>query len=213
MVRRFALALIGLLAFPALAQAPAPAPAPLPAPAPAAHVFATVKVALETGMGTIIVAVETERAPITAANFLRYVDQKRLDGTNFYRADPIAPNFGLIQGGVRNDPKRLLKPIAHEPTTGTGLSNTDGAISMARAAPGSATADFFIIVGDMSALDAKPDQPGDNLGFAAFGHVTDGMDVVRKILASPTSPTDGEGVMKGQMLAPRVAILHAHRVS
>lgn len=210
MHRRFALALIGLLAFPALAQEPAVVPAP---PPPPAHVFATVKVTLETDAGPITLAIETERAPITAANFLRYVDQKRLDGTFFYRADPVAPGFGLIQGGVRNDPKRLLKPIAHEPTTKTGLSNTDGAISMARAAAGSATADFFVIVGDMSGLDAKPDQPGDNLGFAAFGHVTDGMDVVKRILASPTSPTAGEGVMKGQMLTPKITILRAHRVS
>ena len=215
MLHRFA-PLFCLIAAPALAQMTAPAPVPLPAPAPAvapAPKPATVKVALETSFGTITVEVETERAPITAANFLRYVDQKRLDGTNFYRADPIAANYGLIQGGTRNDPKRTLKPIAHEPTTKTGLSNTDGAISMARGAPGTASGDFFIIIGDMGALDAKPDQPGDNLGFAAFGRVIDGMDVVRKILASPTSPTEGEGVMKGQMLQPKIAILHAHRLS
>ncbi|HWI85405.1 MAG TPA: peptidylprolyl isomerase [Sphingomonas sp.] len=215
MFRRFAPVLC-LVAAPALAQMTAPAPLPAPALAPVvapAPKPATVKVALETSLGTITIEVETERAPITAANFLRYVDQKRLDGTSFYRADPIAANFGLIQGGTRNDPKRTLKPIAHEPTTRTGLSNNDGAISMARDAPGTASGDFFIIVGDMSALDAKPDQPGDNQGFAAFGHIVDGMDVVRKILASPTSPTEGEGVMKGQMLQPRIAILHARRLS
>ena len=215
MLHRFA-PLLCLIAAPALAQMTAPAPVPPPAPAPTvapAPKAATVKVALETSVGTITVEVETERAPITAANFLRYVDQKRLDGTSFYRADPIAANYGLIQGGTRNDPKRTLKPIAHEPTTKTGLSNTDGAISMARGAPGTASADFFIIIGDMSALDAKPDQPGDNQGFAAFGRIVDGMDIVRKILASPTSPTEGEGVMKGQMLQPKIPILHAHRIS
>jgi peptidyl-prolyl cis-trans isomerase A (cyclophilin A) len=201
MLRRIAL-LIALIAAPALAQTPAPAPAPT-APAPA-----TVKVALTTSLGVITVAVETQRAPITAANFLKYVDQKRLDGTSFYRADPIQANFGLIQGGTRNDPKRILKPIAHEPTTSTGLSNTDGAISMARDGPGTATGDFFIIVGDMSALDAKP---GGDPGFAAFGHVVDGMDVVHKILSSPTSPTEGVGVMKGQMLAPKITIISARR--
>jgi peptidyl-prolyl cis-trans isomerase A (cyclophilin A) len=210
MLHRFAL-LAGLLALPAFAQAPAPAPAPSPVVAPAPRP-ATVKVALETGLGTILIEVETERAPITAANFLRYVDQKRLDGTGFYRADPVAANFGLIQGGTRNDPKRTLKPIAHEPTTKTGLSNTDGAISMARNTPGTATGDFFIIIGDMSALDAHPDQPGDNQGFAVFGHVVEGMDVVHKILGAPTDPNAGEGVMKGQMLQPKIAILHAHRV-
>lgn len=215
MLIRFAL-LLGLLSTPLLAQTPAPAVAPTspnpPAAAPAPKP-AIVKVALETSLGTITIEVETERAPITAANFLRYVDQKRLDGTGFYRADPVAPNFGLIQGGTRNDPKRTLKPIAHEPTTKTGLSNTDGAISMARNTPGTATGDFFIIVGDMSALDAHPDQPGDNQGFAVFGHVVDGMDIVHKILTAPTDPNAGEGVMKGQMLQPKIAILRAHRLS
>jgi peptidyl-prolyl cis-trans isomerase A (cyclophilin A) len=201
MFRRFALALC-LLAAPVAAQAPSPAPAAADASLP--------RVAIETSLGTITVAVDSARAPVTAANFLRYVDQKRFDGTSFYRADPIAANYGLIQGGTRNDPKRTLKPIAHEPTTTTGLSNTDGAISMARDAPGTATGDFFIIVGDMSALDAKP---GGDPGFAPFGHVVDGTDVVHRILAAPTSPTEGEGVMKGQMLAPKIAILHARRVS
>ncbi len=213
MPHRFALVL-ALLSTPAFAQAPAPAPPvtpTLPAAAPA-HVPVTVRVALETGAGTIVVAVETERAPITAANFLRYVDQHRLDGTSFYRADPIQANFGLIQGGTRNDPKRVLKPIADEPTSRTGLSNTDGAISMARGGPNSATGDFFIIVGDMSSLNAKPAQPGDSNGFAVFGRVVEGMDVVHKILASPTDPNAGEGVMKGQMLAPRIPILKAHRI-
>lgn len=215
MLARFALALC-LIAAPALAQtaqpAASPPPAPAAVPAPPAHVPATVKVAIETSLGTITVAIETERAPITAANFLRYVDQKRYDGTSFYRADPVQKDFGLIQAGTRNDPKRTLKPIPHEPTTKTGLSNTDGALSMARNAPGTATSDFFIIVGDMSGLDAKPGAPGDNQGFAVFGHVVDGMDVVHKILLSPTDPNAGEGVMKGQMLSPKITILKAHRV-
>ena len=212
MLRRFALALC-LFAAPLTAQTTAPPPpAPAAIPAPAAHVPATAKVAIETSLGTITVAIETERAPITAANFLRYVDQKRYDGTFFYRADPVQKDFGLIQAGTRGDPKRTLKPIPHEPTTKTGLSNTDGALSMARNAPGTATSDFFIIVGDMSGLDAKPGAPGDNQGFAVFGHVLDGMDVVHKIMLSPTDPNSGEGVMKGQMLAPKIAILKAHRV-
>ena len=83
---------------------------------------------------------------------------------------------------------------------------------MARNAPGTATGDFFIIVGDMSALDAHPDQPGDNQGFAVFGRVVEGMDVVHKIMASPTDPNAGEGVMKGQILLPRIPILRARRV-
>ena len=219
MLRRFAMALC-LIAAPLQAQTQTAAPAPIAPvvstpqpPAPPVAQPKTVKVAIETSLGTITVAVEVERAPITAANFLRYVDQKRYDGTSFYRADPVQKDFGLIQGGTRNDPKRTLKPIPNEPTTKTGLSNTDGALSMARNGPGTATGDFFIIVGDMSGLDAKPGAPGDNEGFAAFGHVLDGMDVVHKILLSPTDPNAGEGVMKGQMLKPKITILHAHRVN
>ena len=215
MLRRFALAL-ALIAAPLSAQTQTPSPAPaaavVPPPATATVAPKMVKVAIETSLGTITTAIEVERAPITAANFLRYVDQKRYDGTFFYRADPVQKDFGLIQAGTRGDPKRTLKPIPHEPTTKTGLSNTDGALSMARNAPGTATSDFFIIIGDMSGLDAKPGAPGDNQGFAVFGHVLDGMDVVHKILLSPTDPNAGEGVMKGQMLAPKIMILHAHRV-
>jgi peptidyl-prolyl cis-trans isomerase A (cyclophilin A) len=177
------------------------------APAPA-----TVKVVLKTSVGDIVLAVETQRAPITAANFLRYVDQKRLDGSDFYRAMVITgddPQSGLVQGGLRGNPKRVLKPIAHEPTSVTGLSHVSGAISMARADPGTATADFFIVVGDLTSLDAQPD--GGDPGYAVFGHVVDGMDVVRSILGQPRSSTAGAGVMKGQMLAAPVKILTARR--
>ena len=203
MFARFALLALAVLPLvPVLAQEPAPAAAPQPA---------VVRVVLETAEGPIVLALEKERAPVTTANFLRYVDEKRLDGVAFYRATPIGQGYGLIQGGVRNDPKRVLPPIAHEPTTKTGLSHVDGAISMARAAPGSANADFFITVGDLVSMDADPRQPGDNQGFAVFGRVVEGMDVVRRILAAPTSPTAGEGAMKGQMLAPPIRIVRARR--
>lgn len=189
-----------------LAQEAAPAPAPSP-------VAKTVPVALTTTVGAITIAVEVERAPVTAANFLRYVDQKRLDGTAFYRAFtyPTAPDHGLLQGGTQGDPKRDLKPIAHEPTTKTGLTHDDGAVSMARRAPGTATGDFTIILGGMKGLDADPAASGDNQGYAVFGHVTEGMDVVRAIVAMPRDPAKGEGVMKGQMLSPTVKILTARR--
>jgi len=214
MFRRFAsAALLWLCAMPVLAQtAVPPVPAPVQAQAPAATPKpATVRVALQTSAGPIVLELEKERAPVTTANFLRYVDQKRFDGTSFYRATKVAEGYGLIQGGVRNDPKRVLPPIAHEPTSRTGLSHVDGAISMARAAPGSATADFFITVGAMPSMDADPKQPGDNLGFAAFGRVIEGMEVVRRILDAPTSPTEGEGAMKGQMIAAPVQIIAARR--
>jgi peptidyl-prolyl cis-trans isomerase A (cyclophilin A) len=105
----------------------------------------------------------------------------------------------------------LYAPIAHEPTTKTGLHNVAGAISMANNGPGTARADFFILVSDMPGLDASG-PGGDANGFAAFGHVTEGMDVVRKIWTAPVSATKGEGAMKGQMLDPPVRILHAERV-
>ena len=173
---------------------------------------ALVNVRLETTEGPIIVALEQGRAPITTANFLRYVDEKRFDGISFYRAVNVAPGFGLIQGGIRGDARKLLPPIKHEPTTVTGLSHIDGAISMARNAPGTADASFFITVGAIPSMDADPKQSGDNLGFAVFGHVTEGMDIVRHILQEPTSPTEGEGVMKGQMLVQPVRILSARRI-
>ncbi|QXQ08503.1 peptidylprolyl isomerase [Sphingosinicellaceae bacterium] len=188
-------------------------PAPLP-PSPPTHVYATTRVVLQTTVGKIVIAVETERAPVTATNFLRYVTEKRLDGTNFYRALNLAPGIGLIQGGVRGDPKRSLKPIAHEPTSKTGILHTDGTISMARAAPGTATGDFFILAGDIPSLNAQPDSypAGKDPGFAAFGHVVEGMDVVQKILAAPVSPTAGTGAMKGQMIVAPVRILTAKRL-
>ena len=173
---------------------------------------ALVNVRLETTEGPIVVALEQGRAPITTANFLRYVDDKRFDGISFYRAVNVAPGFGLIQGGLRGDARKLLPPIKHEPTTVTGLSHIDGAISMARNAPGTADASFFITVGAIPSMDADPKQSGDNLGFAVFGHVTEGMDIVRHILQEPTSPTEGEGVMKGQMLVQPVRILSARRI-
>jgi len=178
-------------------------------PAPAG----AVRIALDTADGPILVEVYPDKAPITAGNFLRYVDEKRFDGATFYRASkvPNAPEYGLVQGGVQNDPKRVLKPIAHEPTTKTGLSHVNGALSMGRTSPGTATSDFFICVGDMTYMDADPKQPGDNLGFAAFGKVIEGMDTVKKILAEPTSPTAGEGVMKGEILAKPVKIITARR--
>lgn len=173
-----------------------------------------VRVTLMTGLGAITLDLAADKAPLTVANFLRYVDAKRFDNTAFYRAvhAGLGSSTGLVQGGLRNDPARVYPPIAHESTTTTGLHHVDGTISMARYAPGSAASEFFICVGDQPYLDADPGQPGDNLGFAAFGRVAEGMDVARAILAAPTSPTEGEGVMKGQMLSPVVPIVSARRV-
>lgn len=209
-LRRALLAAALLLPFPALAQeAPVPTPTPTPAPAPKP---ATQKVAIDTSFGRIVLELETERAPITARNFLRYVDQKRLDGITFYRTVKVVDKFGFIQFGIDGDPKRALPPIKHEPTTLTGVKHVNGAISTARLAPGTARGEFTISVGDQPSLDADPTRPGDNLGYAAFGKVVEGMEVVWKILDAPTSPTAGEGVMKGQMLSPKIRILKVTRV-
>ena len=215
---RSVLAAALLLAAPPLLAQEAPAAPPVEQPPeqaqPAAPQYRTVRVKLDTAEGPIVFELEAERAPITTANFLKYVDQKRLDGTSFYRAYNIPghPGLGLIQGGAKSDPKRMLPAIQHEPTTKTGLSHKEGAISMARGAPGSAQADFFIILGDLSSLDANPAAQCENQGFAVFGHVAEGMDVVRKILAAPVSATEGVGAMKGQMIEKPIAISTARRL-
>jgi peptidyl-prolyl cis-trans isomerase A (cyclophilin A) len=192
--------------FLALAAQVVPTPLPPPAVPPAP---ATVRVVLDTADGRIVLALEKERAPITTANFLRYVDQKRLDGIGFYRTAKGGPGFGFVQFGVQNAPKRVLPPIKHEPTTQTGIKHLSGTISIA---PGTASGDFTIMVRDQPGLDADPSKPGDNMGYAAFGHVVEGMDVVQRILDAPTSATAGEGVMKGQMIVPPVVIRTARRV-
>jgi peptidyl-prolyl cis-trans isomerase A (cyclophilin A) len=195
MIRRslFVLFALMLTAAPVSAQDGPPAP---------------VRVALDTSAGTIVIELDP-RAPITVANFLRYVDEDRLDGTSFYRAMNLGAVGGLIQGGPSGASDRVLPGIAHEPTSQTGLRHGDGVVSMARFEPGTATGDFFIIVGDnLGSLDAGDADPG----FAAFGRVVEGMDVVRAILTSPRSPTAGEASMVGQMLEPKIEIRDARRL-
>ena len=202
-IRFLAAALLAALPAPILAQ---PTPAPV-SEAPAAEL---VPVAIETSLGRIVIALDKTHAPVTTANFLRYVDAHRFDGENFYRAMHVADG-GLIQGGISSDARKLYPPIAHEPTSQTGLKNVAGAISMANAGPGTARADFFILLSDMPSLDAGGPR-GDANGFAPFGHVVEGMDVVKKIWASPVSQTKGEGAMKGQMLEPTIKIIKAERL-
>lgn len=203
-----AFALLAAVAAPSFAQPAPPAAAAVEAPAPKADL---VPVAIETSLGRIVVALDRGRAPISTANFLRYVDARRYDGESFYRAMKVTGGEGgLIQGGIRSDSRKLFPPIAHEPTSKTGIRNVAGTISMARLEPGSARADFFILTTDIPGFDAG--DPSDPDGYAAFGHVVEGMDVVKAIFATPTSPTLGEGAMKGQLLDPPVKILKAARV-
>jgi peptidyl-prolyl cis-trans isomerase A (cyclophilin A) len=174
---------------------------------------ARTRVRLQTDKGVIVAELADDKAPITAANFLRYVDARRMDGAAFYRAAraPGAPTIGLIEAGVR-DAVKLFPPIAHESTLATGLRHLDGTLSMARFAPGTATSDFSICCGDAPYLDAHPDQPGDNQGYAAFGQVVEGMDVARAILALPTTGAAQTPAMQGQMIDPPVRIVSARRV-
>jgi len=174
-------------------------------------------VKIETALGAIVVELSADKAPITVANYLKYVDRGLFNGATFYRASRppgyAAADYGLIQGGLQNDPKKVLPPIAHESTIKTGLTHkTEGTISMGRHAPGSAQADWSITLGDMSYLDADPKDPKANPGFAAFGHVVEGLDVVQKIIVLPTDPTKGEGAMKGEMLKQPVRITKVSRV-
>ena len=197
---------------PASANAALPANEAVPArpPAPPADV---VRVRLTTDAGAIVLALDGRRAPVTTANFLRYVDQHGFDGTSFYRAARTrgATGRGFVQGGIRRNAMRTLGQIAHEPTSRTGLRHVDGTISMARLEPGTAMGDFFITVGPMPSMDADPRRRGDNQGFAAFGRVVEGMDVVRRILAAPTAANAGAGAMRGQMIERPVMILSARR--
>jgi peptidyl-prolyl cis-trans isomerase A (cyclophilin A) len=191
----------------AATQAPA-ADAPPAAEAPPADI---VRVVMHTALGDIVLGLDRGHAPITANNFLRYVDAKRYDGTTVYRAMKLDEEgkYGLVQGGLQGNPKRLFKPIAHESPAATGLSNVDGAISMARGDPGTATSDWFIVIGDLAALDGKP--ADNDPGYAVFGRVLEGMEVVHALLEQPRDADKGDGVMKGQMIAQPVKVISVRR--
>jgi peptidyl-prolyl cis-trans isomerase A (cyclophilin A) len=198
MLTRFAI-LLAAFSMPALAQS---TPADLTGPPVAAS--DVVPVAIDTSAGRIVVALDRLHAPLTTNNFLAYVDAKKFDGESFYRAMPYGEG-GLIQGGITSDGRKLNPPVAYESSDKTGIHNKAGAIAMAALAPGKAQADFFIETVDIPAFD------GPN-GFAAFGQVVEGMDVVKRILASPVTPTKGDWAMKGQMLDPVVKILKVRRL-
>ena len=201
MVARFpAFLLLALLLFRPLSAPAQPANRPVPG-----HV----RVELVTSMGSITVALDTRRAPRTSANFLAYVDDGRLDGTSFYRAArrKADPKLGYIQGGIRTNLRRALPPIPLEPTDTTGIRHLDATISMARQdRPDSATGNFILTVGPTPYMDAS----GDYRGYAAFGRVVAGMDVVKRILALPSG--GGEGPMKGQMILKPVTLIRAKRL-
>lgn len=189
--------LLCLIAMPAASAAPGGSPA-------------IVRVRITTSAGAITVALDARRAPKTTANFLAYVDDGRLDGTTFYRAarNKSAPAFGFIQGGIDTDARRVIvPPVQLEPTSLTGIRHLDATISMARKVePNSATGNFILTVGPAHRLDAQ----GSYLGYAAFGRVVGGMDVVKRILAVPTG--GGTGEMRGQMILRPIALISAKRL-
>lgn len=195
--------LLAVLPFFFMAAAP-PTHAP-PPPGPG-----LVRLRMETSLGAIVVDVDVRHAPITAKNFIAYADEHRFDGASFYRAAPSKtdPARGFVQGGINHDATKAKWPIEHEPTTVTGLHHVDGTLSMARNDPGTAAGDFTICVGDQRFLDARPGFPG----YAAFGHVVTGMDVVRRMLPLPKWPGGFSRETMGQILRSPVRIINVRRV-
>jgi peptidyl-prolyl cis-trans isomerase A (cyclophilin A) len=167
-----------------------------------------VRVQLRTELGDIEIEL-SPKAPKTVANFLRYVDGGYYDGGRFHRTVTPGNQPGntvkieVIQAGVRPELAKELPPIALERTKDTGLSHKDGTISMARDGPDTATGDFFLCVGDQPELDFGGKRNPDGQGFAAFGRVVKGMDVVKKIQLAPAA---------GQTLTPPVRITKAVRL-
>jgi len=163
------------------------------------------RVLILTEIGTIEVELYTDKAPVTASNFIRYVEEERFKGATFYRTVTLLNQpdskvrIQVIQGGLfEDDHPAMLPPIAHETTEETGILHKDGVISMARYGPGSATSEFFICIDDQPELDFNGSRNPDGFGFAAFGKVVRGQDVVEKIHRSPAN---------GQYLQPRIRIL------
>lgn len=182
------------------------------APRAALAVPAKPRVLIKTNRGSILVELDAEKAPLTSTNFLRYVDAHAYDGGSFFRAsrDPGAPKEGTIVGAP--SPKiHPFPPIRHESTTMTGLRHVRGTLSLGRFDPGTATNNFFICASPEPYLDAHPGAPGDNLGYAAFGQVLDGMAVVDKILSLPTNGKTKFADQRGQWLQPPVPILSMRR--
>jgi peptidyl-prolyl cis-trans isomerase A (cyclophilin A) len=168
------------------------------------------RVQIRTDRGDIVVEVDAARAPRTAANFLRYVDGGFYDGGRFHRTVRLSNQPGkpvkieVVQAGA--NPAREhegFPPIALERTSVTGLRHLDGVVSMARDGPDTATSDFFVCIGDQPSLDYGGRRNPDGQGFAAFGRVVEGMDVVRSIQAAPSD---------GQALTPPVMIRSARRL-
>jgi len=151
-----------------------------------------IAIVIETSLGSIEAELDSAHAPVTVANFLRYVDAKRFDGGNFFRSVTLSnqPNdsvkIEVIQGRAAAG-TAAFPSIALEPTSVTGLRHHDGTLSMARAGPNTATNQFFITIGEQPQLDFGGHRNPDGQGFAAFGRVTSGLEVVRRIQTQPVN--------------------------
>ena len=174
-----------------------------------------VRVTMLTSLGEIELELYPDKAPVTVANFLRLVDGGHLDGGTFYRTvspenDNGKPVIAVIQGGI-GDAESPFASIAHETTVDTGLPHLDGSISMARAEVGTATTEFFICIGDQPALDFGGTRNADGQGFAVFGRVVAGMDVVHAIHQAPAdAPTEFE-YFRNQLINEPVEIISLQR--
>lgn len=167
-------------------------------------------VCVSTELGDISIEVYVDKAPITAKNFLRYVDEHRFKPASFYRVVRLnnQPHndikIEVIQGGIGFVESEMRLPsIAHERTDRTGIVHKEGTVSMARREPGTASSEFFICIGDQPELDFGGKRNPDGQGFAAFGRVTQGMDVVRTIHQQPA---------EGQMLISPIQITQFERI-
>jgi len=175
-----------------------------------------VRIVMATSLGEIEIDLYTDKAPVTAGNFLKLVDEGLLDGGSFYRVvsyenDRGSPKIEVIQGGRGDALEGEIDAIDHETTEQTGIKHTDGVISMARGGVGTASSEFFIVIGDQPGLDYGEARNADMQGFAAFGMVVSGMDVVRKIQGLPADgPTDSD-YTKGQILTDPVVISSVRR--
>jgi peptidyl-prolyl cis-trans isomerase A (cyclophilin A) len=173
------------------------------------------RVLIDTTYGPIGIRLDLGRAPISAGDFLKYVDRGLYTGGAFYRTvrpdnDPEPTKIDVVQGGL-TDGKRFLAPIAHEPTNRTGLRHRNGTISIGRDEVGTGTAGaFFICIGDQPELDFGGRRNSDHQGFAAFGHVSSGMELIRKMWSSKTLGAPGSP--EGESIASPVAILGARRL-
>lgn len=189
---------------------------------PGVHSQGDVLVRIETSLGNIDIAVDARHAPITAANFLKYVDAKLYDGGRFHRATrpdnytpapPDKPAMAIIQGGINPERRREgFDAIPLERTSVTSLRHVAGTVSMARAAQAdTARSDFFICLDDQPSLDFGGRRFDDGQGAAAFGRVVNGIDVVRRIQQQPTNK-DADTAMGRQALTPPVIITRMVRM-